>query len=255
MVRVLSLGGGVQSTAIAILIAQGRLPKPDLVVIVDTSRERESTWRYLGEYTEPLFRSMDIPFARIRTRDYLLDRPDEVPIVECGRVLIPAFIQHPGGAKGKMRGYCSGRWKERVFKRYLRSLGMNLVEVWIGISQDESRRRRESGLAWYRHRYPLLALNLSRNDCHGIIREYKWPQPLKSSCWMCPHMRAPEWVEMQRNYPADFEAACRLDEHMRTINPRAYLTVKCRPLRDGVDTFARQECLELSGCGAGFCFS
>jgi hypothetical protein len=37
--RLWSSGGGTQSTAIAVLILQGRLPKPDLAVIVDTERE------------------------------------------------------------------------------------------------------------------------------------------------------------------------------------------------------------------------
>ena len=31
-----SSGGGVQSSAIAVLIAQGKLPKPDIAVMIDT---------------------------------------------------------------------------------------------------------------------------------------------------------------------------------------------------------------------------
>ena len=34
---ILSYGGGTQSIAICILIAQGRLPKPERIIIADTS--------------------------------------------------------------------------------------------------------------------------------------------------------------------------------------------------------------------------
>jgi hypothetical protein len=44
MIEVFSSGGGTQSAAIAALIVQGRLPKPDFVVIADTDYECSSTW-------------------------------------------------------------------------------------------------------------------------------------------------------------------------------------------------------------------
>ena len=38
-----SCGGGTQSGAIAVLIGQGKLPKPDLCFMTDTGREKSST--------------------------------------------------------------------------------------------------------------------------------------------------------------------------------------------------------------------
>lgn len=51
--EVWSCGGGTQSAAIAALIVTGKLPKPDLAVIVDTEREKETTWRYYTNVLRP----------------------------------------------------------------------------------------------------------------------------------------------------------------------------------------------------------
>jgi len=57
-----SYGGGVQSIAILVLIAQGKLPMPELAIMADTGRERSSTWRYLEQYAEPLMEEIGLSF-------------------------------------------------------------------------------------------------------------------------------------------------------------------------------------------------
>lgn len=46
MTEVFSSGGGTQSAAIAALIIQERLPRPDFAAIVDTEREHPAVWEY-----------------------------------------------------------------------------------------------------------------------------------------------------------------------------------------------------------------
>ncbi len=48
-----SYGGGTQSAAIAVLVLTGQLPKPDYVVMADTSREVTETWNYLRDVVQP----------------------------------------------------------------------------------------------------------------------------------------------------------------------------------------------------------
>jgi hypothetical protein len=50
MTEVWSCGGGTQSGAIAVLIAQGRLPKPDIAFMTNTGRERSSTWPFVDGF-------------------------------------------------------------------------------------------------------------------------------------------------------------------------------------------------------------
>lgn len=46
-------GGGTQSVAIAALILQGKLPRPEIAIIADTGKERSSTWQYMDEIVAP----------------------------------------------------------------------------------------------------------------------------------------------------------------------------------------------------------
>ena len=55
----------MQSVAIAELIYQGLLPKPDLAVIVDTERERSTTWEYLDNYTRPRLKEIGLEVHRV----------------------------------------------------------------------------------------------------------------------------------------------------------------------------------------------
>ena len=53
-VEILSYGGGMQTIAMCVLVAQGKLPRPDYVIAADTGREVPSTWEYAREHAAPL---------------------------------------------------------------------------------------------------------------------------------------------------------------------------------------------------------
>ena len=48
-----SYGGGTQTAAIAVLVLQGRLPRPDHIIMADTGREATATWDYLDTVVQP----------------------------------------------------------------------------------------------------------------------------------------------------------------------------------------------------------
>lgn len=65
MYEVFSSGGGTQSTCIAALIVQGRLPKPDFMVIADTGRECSSTWEYMDAVIRPAMATVGVEVYRL----------------------------------------------------------------------------------------------------------------------------------------------------------------------------------------------
>ena len=65
-----STGGGTQSTCIAALIVQGKLPKPDFVVIADTGREMPTTWQYLDAVTRPALKAIGVEIHRVSKDQY-----------------------------------------------------------------------------------------------------------------------------------------------------------------------------------------
>ncbi len=66
MKRILSFGAGLQTTAMAIMVAKGEL-QIDEAVFADTGAEKPETYWYMENYIKPLFLSLDIPFITLET--------------------------------------------------------------------------------------------------------------------------------------------------------------------------------------------
>ena len=246
-IQVWSCGGGTQSAAIAALIIQGKLPCPDLAVIVDTGREKQSTWDYLDRVVAFPLSKIGIELHRISKQRYAT-----VDLYSPGSntLLLPAFTSKVG--EGKLTNWCSHEWKRRVLMRWLRDRGVECCDNWIGISCDEARRIRASSTKWFHHKYPLIDLRIWRSDCYRIVQEIGWPPPPRSSCWMCPNMADAEWREMKENYPADFAAAVAIEKELRQTDPHIFLHRSMKTI-DQVDFTDYQEGL-FDGCASGHCF-
>ena len=259
-----AFGGGRQSTAILILIAQEKLPRPDHIVMANTSREATSTWDYMERYSLPLMQSLGLDFHlaphSLARRDMYNDK---------GKPAIPAFTR-----AGKLRmSVCSGEWKRDVMQRYLKKMGYGPkrhVTVWIGYSLDEITRVKPSLRKWCEHAFPLVGLNmpsdyrhlrLRAGECRRIVQEFGWPDPPRSSCWMCPHRTNEEWVFLKENYPLDWEKAVKLEREMNEHDLRSeglFLHRQRVPLNtvDFSELDANNE-LDLPGlesCASGYCF-
>jgi 3'-phosphoadenosine 5'-phosphosulfate sulfotransferase (PAPS reductase)/FAD synthetase len=67
--KIVSFGGGVQSTAMAILAAQGKI-EVDAFVFCDTGFEQSIVFEFLEQHTKPLLEKSKIPFYKAKTEDY-----------------------------------------------------------------------------------------------------------------------------------------------------------------------------------------
>ena len=242
-----SYGGGTQTAAIAALILQGRLPRPDVAVIADTSREISSTWDYLRGVVQP---ALDTIGLTVQVADHDLATVD---LWKSGDyLLIPAFTSQDGG--GKLPTYCSVEWKQRAIRRWLRAAGHNDCDVWLGISTDEIERVKPSGLNWYRHVYPLIDLvPTNRVACAALVRSFGWPPPPKSRCWMCPNQSPIMWSDMRRDHPGEFAKAVAFEAEIQERDPAVWLHRAMIPLSDAVDLTDQQPGL-FDGCDSGYCF-
>lgn len=248
-----SYGGGVQSIAIAILVAQGRLPRPERIVYADTGREASETWEYHERHTAPLL--LETVGLTVDVAGHDLSTVDVYG--KNGDLLVPAYT-----ATGKLPTLCSTEWKKRVVRRYLRGLGYGPskpVDSWMGFSLDEVERLKTSDVAWQRYRWPLcFDLKLTRADCAQLVRDFGWPEPPKSSCWMCPHRKNPQWRRLRDEYPADFAAAVAFDREIRANDQRGgvFLHFSGKPLEEA-DLGADEpgDDAPLFACMAGGCWT
>lgn len=248
--QIWSSGGGVQSTAIAALIVQGRLPKPDLAVISDTERELSTTWDYMDTVTVPALAAAGVTLHRVKKSKYATV---DLYGGESGNdLLIPAFTTQ-GEEIGKMPGFCSNEWKLRVVQRWAnKEHNVEAATLWMGISTDEQRRV-SMPLGKWEKRYPLIEMNRSRADCFAIVADMGWPEPPRSSCWMCPNHREEEWQWQQKAAPADHRKAIVFDRQIRKRDAKVWLHPSAEPL-DTVKFDKENEVMYGKACQTGLCF-
>lgn len=194
------------------LIRTGALPKPDLAVIADTGRERKTTWKYLREhvqpYLDPIGLTIQVAAHEMAGRDMYSGNGD---------LLIPAYTQ-----TGRLPTFCSGAWKRDVVERWMRQMGVEEADVWIGFSTDEARRCGKAHRPWAQPRYPLIEKRVSRHMCYLLVEKAGLPTPPKSRCWMCPHQNAEEWRQVREDQE-EWGQAVALDRKIREADERGGL--------------------------------
>lgn len=246
MKQVWMCGGGVQSAAIAALIVEGRIPKPDYAAMADTGREKSSTWRYVNDMLKPKLDAVGVDLVIIPASKYAT-----VDLyAKNGDLLIPAFTTI-NGPVAKLPGFCSNEWKTRVIHRWLTEQGVSPsgYRKWIGFSANELRRV-FAGNVWY----PLIfEVRMFREDCLAVAEKVFGQAPPKggSCCWMCPNMGDAQWIEMRESDPQDFESACALDEQIREADPHIFVHSSGTPLRTA--ELGNPNQMQL-GCTGGVCF-
>jgi hypothetical protein len=249
---VLSYGGGRQTVALCVLIAQGKLPRPERIVCADTGREAGSTWDYLRDHVAPLLATEGLSVEIARHHLAAVDLYGTN-----GDLLIPAYTR-----EGKLPTFCSTEWKRRPVRRWLRANGYGPekpVSLWLGISADEVGRAKPSDCAWLTHRFPLLfdfPMGLDKRDCVRIVRAAGLPEPPRSSCWMCPHRSDEEWKALSSD---DFDKAIALESDIQDRDTQGGVWLhRDRVKLAGAILTEPETDLPLFGknaeCESGYCF-
>jgi len=254
--EIFSSGGGTQSAAITALIVQGKLPRPDVVIIADTGYEKATTWQYLDAVIRPELAKIGIEVHRV-TQEW----------AKCGMlsttgktVLMPGFTSQVVGQAGKLNGMCSNEWKVRPVNRYLRKvLGIETKNQrrWIGFSMDESRRALRMMLGDEykkgRIRFPLIHdVPLRRAEAINLVQQMGWPTPPRSACYMCPNMADDEWRDIS---PDELAQAAELERELQKHDPHFWLHKSCQPI-ETIDFTKPDDQPELfeRACSSGVCF-
>lgn len=246
--RVISFGAGVQTTALAILTAEGKVPNPAThLVFADTKGEHDATYAYIRDHLRPWL-------ARAGNGLVLDERCREPGLYQYAydRQMVPSINTR----------WCTSRFKIDVVNAWAKEHGATRadpVELQIGISVDEAKRARPNKRQrkYVTRRYPLLELGISRADCARIIAEAGLPVPPKSGCWYCPYQRKRQWVELKLHEPEKAELALALEDNARLRNPRDLLGgyFKLRDLIGGGTQLDFDSVLENDeGCTQGYCF-
>lgn len=274
--RVISYGGGVQSTALVVLAAQGKIGQVDAALFcnVGDDSEHPATIRYVHDVAMPFAEAHGLAMHELHrtpARGKFAGQPttlmEQLNRTDSRSIPIPMRMPD-GGAPGTRN--CTKEFKIQLVSRWLKDNGVTVAEpaeVLLGISTDEYQRAgRGRDEPRQLREYPLLDLRLSRQDCMNVIADAGLPVPPKSSCFFCPFQTPQRWAEMRRDEPDLFWQSVELE---RTLNDRrdklgkdhVYLTRFGAPLDEAIAEAQDQLpgfeswAVDDGGCDSGHCFT
>lgn len=208
--RVLSLGAGVQSTALLEMILAGDV-KADAAVFADTGWEPRAVYQHLNA-------------LRIRADAHGFP----IHIVSTGHSIRTVGGESTAGrpplylvgdrGNGMLRRQCTQVFKVQPVRRKLRAMlaetQSDRVEQLLGISADEIQRVRTSDVRYITNVYPLVDLGLRRSDCIAYLESRGLSAP-RSACIGCPYHSDAEWRRLRDESPEEFADAVKYEREIQ----------------------------------------
>jgi hypothetical protein len=259
MIRILSLGAGVQSTTVYLLARSGQIQPFDYAIFADTQEEPAAVYAHLE-----WLKALPEPKAKIivatagKLGDDLMKGQNSTRQKFAS---IPAYTAEHHETRtntdpcreGITRRQCTNEYKIRVVENVIRRQILGLkprkhipqstrIEHAFGISLDETRRAERIRDNWKNHKwssptFPLIQLGWTRENCTTYLEQNVPHQVTRSACVFCPFKSAAEWLETKAN-PKEWRRAVEIDDALRkqgnVINRKVkqalYLHRKCIPL-------------------------
>ena len=200
MVTYLSLGAGVDTTAIVLM--PDVMDKTDFVIFADTGSENPETYDYLNNIIKPYLEKIHKPLVIVHGEEIIDNKPvTNMEEAYLGWNMIPTRIMR----------HCTDKWKIKPMNKYLKEHYPegNLIKI-IGFAYDEIRRVKcQTDEIWY----PLIEKKMTRDDCIKYIQSKGFPVPPKSGCFYCPFQRLDQWKELRFKHPDLWQRAINLEKN------------------------------------------
>lgn len=265
-IRVLSLGAGVQSTTLLLMMIHGEIEKAEHAIFSDTGWEPEAVYQHLSTL-KPMMEENGIAFhivskGNIRN-DFLSDGERFASM--------PLHIRNTEGKKGMVRRQCTYEYKlQPLIKKQREIAGLlprqrskdHLMTTVIGISWDESQRMSDPKFPWMINDYPLVEMRMTRQDCIDWCESKGYQRPPRSACIGCPFKSQEEWRHLstqEKEWRDAIEFDNALRKHPRILKQfkgEAYLHSSLVPLEQvdlrtdnekGIFSLFEQECEGMCG--------
>jgi len=175
-------GGGVNSTALVILLARQGWRGP--ILFADTGAEQDETYSFIRLFNEWLSGKYGLLITHVgaeyRSNYY---KPNLISAIEL-------YSQIP-----LIRArWCTTEYKIEPIKRWCKRNGYDFSQCFVGIAWDESHRQPDKIR-------PLVDWKITRDECARIIKDAGLPVPPKSGCWCCPFQAKHQWRRLWETRP------------------------------------------------------
>jgi hypothetical protein len=228
----------------ALMAAHGEIsPMPDCAIFADTQAEPAAVYEHLKWLMSPNVLPFPVHVVTYGNLREVLGK--KRPTGKYRVMPIPVYIKLESGKQaGMLQRACTRDYKINPLRKKVRELcGITkrrspdhaIVTQWIGISQDEAIRMKPSWEPWVQHRWPLIELRMTRNDCLRWMEKHGYPRPPKSACTFCPFHDRNAWNALTQS---EMQDAIAVDELVRNVwagqdkKAEFFLHGSCKPLAD-----------------------
>jgi PP-loop superfamily ATP-utilizing enzyme len=213
--KIVSFGGGVQSTALLVLAAEGKVDYTTFVFCnVGDDSENPDTITYVRDVATPYAEAHGIKLITLQRKMRNGETATLYSRLMRDSRTIDIPVRMANGAPGNRA--CTNDFKRGVIAKWCKQQGATEASpaiVALGISMDEYQRMRtDSGVAFIKNTYPLIDLRMNRQQCREVIEHAGLPVPPKSSCWFCPYMTRAARRDQKHDAPELFQKTVELEQ-------------------------------------------
>ena len=246
VIRIISLGAGVQSTTLLMLAIHGEIEPVEHCIFADTGWEPSHVYTHLAKL-KPLMEKSGIQYHEVKCVTPGSSGNIRKDALEKDRFAsIPFHTISPAGKRGMGRRQCTSEYKIRPVQRRVREImGLEykqryarkygIVHQLMGISTDEIQRAKDVRKPYIFAKFPLLDLGMSRQDCLDWMADKGYELPKRSACIGCPYHDNAEWLNMKENDPEAFMDAVNFEKKAQIkltdrFESKVFLHPSCEPL-------------------------
>ena len=185
---VLSMGGGVDSTALYFLLRAIGAPL-DLVIFADTGSDMPETMAHI-KVMASICAADGIPFYIVKNNKWTL-------LQHCLHYKIFPVV---------VRKWCTNQFKiQPIRQKYRQQMKLHKkrkVVEYLGIDIGEFwNRAKDPSVKYIEHSYPLADFKLTRDNCIAINKGHGFENIIKSRCWFCMYQSDEELYYVYKTHP------------------------------------------------------
>ena len=266
--RFLSLGAGVQSSTLALMIERGQVPMVKAGIFADTGAEPAAVYKWF----DWLKTQVSYPIYKVKIGDLYWHTLWYLKGVIDDPLTVPFFIKTNTKRGSAMIGRrCTYNYKILPINMKIRRLlGIEKhkklsqkvkergVDVLLGISSDELMRMKTNRYKYFNNVYPLIDLKMTREDCINWMKKNYNKTPPRSSCIFCPYRSDKEWIRIKNN-PEDWKKVVEFDRKLRSskrefkFKNNIYLHYTCKPIDEVKFKVKKEPSKYIDACEEGYC--
>lgn len=203
----------------------------DKIIYTHIDDQHSDTMRFLKDCEKALGKEIEILQSQYKTVNDVIKQF--------------RFINSPYGAK------CTQILKKRVRKEWeYAHKDEDLTYIWgYDIEERHRAERLLESMPQFKHKFPLIDRELTKEDCHGILRELGIKRPMmydlgyrNNNCIGCVKGGMGYWNKIRKDFPKVFEERAKLEREIGASCIRGIYLDELDPYRGNIENEVMDEC-------------